>query len=323
MNFSKLLTFIFTFSIITTICAQPVLTSDEMLPYGSMVQFKYVSDLGVIDTTIQGANVEWDFSDIESANYYDDLTLEIVNPANTPYASDFPNANYAYKEGPELAYRYFILDDDEMRRVGSWTASGISTYNNPQTEYIFPLQLGAANNDTWDNSASSFGGFYNVECIGYGTLKLSNTTYEDALMVRVKFGEGPIELDIYFWYSSDNGMYLLEYVVGDGFFVGSFGVMLHELSTNISTEGLEFIETINYNNPVEDILNVQFYTKEITDIQYRLLDVNGRSLFVNELSGNSQNYHQLQLDMSQYSAGMYFLQFTSEGAIQTIKLIKS
>lgn len=323
MNFNKLHSFLFTCLIITTVHAQqPVLTSDEMLPYGSSLSFRYVSDLSVIDTTIQGANVEWDFSGIESLYNSDDLFLEIVDPADTPYGSNFPNANYAYKEGPETAYRYFILDDDELQRVGSWSDSGLNTYTDPQTEYIFPLQLGAANNDDWDNTSSSFGGSYNIKCIGYGTLKLSNVTYEDVLLVRIKADE-LFDFDVYFWYSSKNGISLLEYVVGDGFFIGSFGVMLSELSTTTSTEDLTFIERINYNNPIGDMLDIDIYTKEISDIQYRLLDVNGRSFFINKLSANAENYHQLQLDMSQYSSGMYFLQFTSEEGMQTIKLIKS
>ena len=74
-----------------------------MLPYGSMMHFKYGSNFEVIDTTLQGENVEWDFSTLEVD---DDFFIEIVAPADTPFGDEFPDANYVYAESPQIAYRF-------------------------------------------------------------------------------------------------------------------------------------------------------------------------------------------------------------------------
>src|SRR3990172_9848579 len=136
---------------------QPALLSDEMAPFGTVFKLKQIQNLNIIDTTIQGAGVTWDFTGLTNDPFYLDLIVTITDPAQTPYSSDFPNANYSYKEEPSTAYRYFYLDTSKMERIGSWSGGVLKTYNDPQVEYVFPLTLGVSNFDTWDNDQSSSG----------------------------------------------------------------------------------------------------------------------------------------------------------------------
>ena len=166
---SKSMKIIFTFILslfsTTLINAQIVLNSNEMMGYGSSFTQKTVQDFTAIDTTTQGANVTWNFANLQPDNSIPDFSATIVNPASTPYGFNFPSSNYAYQESPTVAYRYFSKTSSKMERVGSWSNNNLKTYNDPQIEYVFPLQLGITNNDTWDNTGSTTGGTYDLTCM--------------------------------------------------------------------------------------------------------------------------------------------------------------
>src|SRR4051812_49215994 len=102
--------------------AQLQLLSTEMLAYGSVMTDKSVLNLSVIDTSIQGAGVFWNFASIIPDPSVQNLVVTITDPAGTPYGSSFPNSNYGYYEvqGSYTAYRYFSLTGTKMERVGSY-----------------------------------------------------------------------------------------------------------------------------------------------------------------------------------------------------------
>ena len=301
--------------------AQPTLHSAEMLGYGSIMHLQYLTDFQVIDTTIQGADVLWDFSSLPTSSGADDLFVEIVDPATTPQGSEFPEANYAYKETPLFNYRYFILNESEFSRIGSAVSNQLNFYSDHQTELVFPLTMGTANNDTWASSNSSFGGDYNFQCVGYGKLILPSGTFENVLMVRVLLTELS-DLWVYFWYSADNGAILLEYTEGDGFFYPEFGLQLRELDVMVGTTNTNVVDNVIYNNPVASNLTVNLFSDDFPDIQYQMVDVNGQRILFDELKGNREKHQQLHLDMSFLSPGMYFLQLYTDHGSQSCKIIK-
>lgn len=319
MILKPLLPFIFLALTTLQVYAQDkVLTSDEMLPYGSMMHFKFADNFNAIDTNIQDIDVVWDFVGIPTSGAF---SIEIMDPADTPYGGQFPDANYAYLESPQTAYRYFALDEMRMQRVGSWFGGQLNTYTDPQIEYVFPMEYGASSFDTWDNTNSSFGGTYSLQCLGDGTLILPNGTYDNTLFVRVHVEEF-IEYDAYFWYSADNGAILLEYFIGDGFFTSTFALVLDELTSTVGTHAPSFVDKLSYNNPVTDQLNLELWTAAAEPVQYKLLSLNGTCLQTGQLNTAGQEYAPLQLDMSGYHAGMYFLQLIAPEELRTISLVK-
>lgn len=303
--------------------AQVKLTSDEMLPFGSVMTQKSVMDLTVIDTTIQGANSTWNFSALTPNTATSDMVVTISNPANTPNGSAFTNSNYAYREvqGPNTAYRYFALSSSKMERVGSYL-SNINIYSDPQVEYIFPLQLGASNNDTWASTNSSFGGTYDLTCIGTGTLVLPGNSY-NALMVRVHFIEGFIEFYAYFWYSSDNGAILLTYNTGDGLIIDPYGLYLASLTIDI--EENSYLSEINYTNPVTNNFSLHFQTKINSQNSFRILNSQGQEIYKGSMESLAGIKKSLEIDFSSYGAGIYFMNIYSAENPEhqkTIKIIK-
>jgi len=146
-----------------SVIAQPTLTSNEMAPFGSSWTLTYTQNFSVMDTNIQGANATWNFTAVQPTPTT--LTINIVDPAQTPYGPSFPNANYAYVESPNTAYRYFNLTPAKMERVGSWSSIGLKIYNDPQIEYVYPLTMGSYSYDTWDNSSRLQAAFMNCKAL--------------------------------------------------------------------------------------------------------------------------------------------------------------
>ena len=311
----KLLAFILLAS--TGANAQPTLLSSEMLAPGSICRYKQPISLSPIDTTIQGANATWNFSSM-TAQSVPDFVVTIANPASTPYGALFPTANYAYVESPSTAYRYFDLTSSFMDRVGSYSSSP-NTFNDPQREYVFPLSMGVTNLDTWDNSSSSFGGNYNINCIGYGTLQLPAMNFQNALMVRVDFDETIYSMPVYFWYSSDNGAMLLEYTPGDGTFVSPFALYINSLVTGVEDA---FLPGLRYNNPVADLFRLSFNNKESGNLLCTIQNMLGQVVYSESISA-STGRQEVSVDFSSLPEGMYVFTLQSGENRKSIKLIKS
>jgi len=322
----KIFTLIILCTTLFTVSAQQTLLSSEMLQFGSVMDLRYSTSLSLIDTTIQGTNVTWNFSTLTDDVNYTDQIITITNPASTPYGSTFPTSNYCYLEtgNGSTAYRYFNLTTDKLERVGSYT-SILKTYTDPQTEYVFPTAYGTVNNDTWNNTSSTTGGSYGLKCIGTGTLILPSGTY-NALMVRARLVEGPYAFDVYFWYSSDNGAMLLEYFVGDGFVAGSWAFYLHALTTTgISSYDNDLISDLRYNNPVENNLSLSLKSKNNEVYTYSVVNTIGQTFLTDEFAINAGNTETINLDLSNLPAGIYLLNlYTSNSgkACKSIKLIK-
>ncbi len=301
--------------------AQPVLNSNEMLPFNSIMNLKTAQNYSIIDTTIRGANATWDFTAITAAAG-GDKSLQAVRPSATPYAALFPSANYAYVQAPTTSYSYYNLSSTKMERVGSYYTSQ-NIYTNPQTEYVFPLSMGVINNDTWDNTSSSFGGGnYNLSCIGYGTLKLPGITYNNALMVRVNLTEGTFSnLWVYFWYSSDNGAVLLERIYGDGFFYPNTAIYLSSLVIGVDEN--ESIKNVTYNNPVQNNFAFSFYNKDGKQFDYTVRDGMGKTVLQGKVQP-TQTYQTIDMNLESLSQGLYYFSMlaTDEGTPYTVKLMK-
>jgi len=300
--------------------AQPTLNRSEMLPFGSVMVEKKIENLSIINTSIQGSASIWDFSKLTSSPKSLDLVINIVDPATTPYSASFKNSNYAYKEetGGTIKYRYFNLTDTKMERVGSY-GNNVNTYSDPQIEYIFPLSLGASNEDEWESTNSSFGGTYDLECVGDGTLKLPSGTY-NALMVKVHVNESFLDYDVYFWYSSDNGAILIQYVEGDGFFVPESGLYLGSLTLDVPKNS--FVSNFNYNNPVTNDFTLNFQSLNSDKYSYTVFNTLGQNILKGRLSPSNEVTQSLKVDFSTLKSGLYYFTLQSEESKQNVKTIK-
>jgi hypothetical protein len=301
--------------------AQPVLNSSELMPFNTQLNYSYSTSFSVIDTSLKGAGQTWNFQTMQPDNSQGAFHLTVLNPASTPYGGNYPGANYCMRETPDTFYTYFNHTATTLERMGSVSTSGSSIYSDTQEEYVFPLQLGVTNNDTWMSNTNSFPGYYNLNCVGYGTLKLPNGTYSNALMVRVDFSNGFFDFPVFFWYSSDNGAMLLEYVIGDGAFVTETALYL--TSANIGIDEHEVQYNLFYNNPVNDKLSVKLFSKQSTNMEYVVVNSLGEVLNRSAFHADGQSLTPLEINFDSYPRGIYFVRFMNDnGDTESMKAIK-
>ncbi len=213
---------------------QGVLQGSEMPPIGTTITYRTVQNLAVIDTST-GVGVAWSMADILPTTQ-SPWDVVYMAPAASPHPSAFPTSNYCQFESVIPRYNYYDLDATSLEKVGSW-ATNQNTFTDGQVELTFPLQYGSTNSDTWDNTNSSFGGTYDIACIGSGELVLPSGTFEDVLLIRINAFE-IFSIVMYQWLDATNGAQLLIYYPGDGVWVPQGAAYLLDASIGIEEPGL-------------------------------------------------------------------------------------
>ncbi len=273
------------------VSAQPSLLSSEMATPGMVFTYKHVAAFNMIDTTIQGPNMTWDFS-AATATADPDYLNTIIDPANINEADSFPGANWGLMEGPG-EYYFFQKSSTQMERLGSYDpVDGYTYYSNTQIEYMFPMVIGQSFTDVSvsTNNGSTTQGNYSFDCMGYGTLIAPGHTYPDVLMTRVTLDIGFISITSYIWYDSNNGMPVFDYVPGDGGFIPEAAIWLNSVTSGI--EDAHTFVNVLYSNPVNDLISVRIPDAGFP-VNYELTDIQGRKIaegkFTGELNLNVQN----------------------------------
>ncbi len=299
---------------VTCFAQTGVLTSSEMLPPGSILVQRVMSDVSVLDTTIQGQNVTWNFTAITPLTSQLPFNNEVMLPASTPHPTTFPASNYVIYETEIPRYSYFSLTPQTFSRVGGWVDQAV-TYSDPQIELTFPMSYGVSNLDTWASTASSFGGTYQFACIGSGALQLPGHTYSDVLMVRGK-GYDIITMDFYAWYDATNGAILLMYYPGDGFWVPTAAAYATSLSVGV--EELSSDLGLRIHTLVQDQLPVTYASSMSLD--WTMLDVGGHLLSAGHLPANTSSTTEF-LDVSGFAPGVYLLVLTSDRERKAVRFV--
>ena len=76
-----------------------------------------------------------------------------------------------------------------------------------------------------------------------------------------------------------------------------------------------------YPNPFSDLLKVELNSKENSKVIIKLLDFSGKIIVQKEVETTTGN-NLINLETTNISSGMYFLNITSDDFIKTIKLVK-
>jgi hypothetical protein len=280
-------------------------------------------NFSLVDTSIQGGGKTWDFTAFQADPNQEKLSIIFKAPAATPYASGFPSANVCYEESYDnvvYAYRYFTITDTKCERVGSRTVASPSNniYQDPQIEYAFPMGLGKTSHDTWANSNSTFGGTYDLNVIGTGTLKLPGKTYSNVVLTRVVIDELWTTV-AYFWYNAD-GIPLVQYIEGDGLFVQTALRFATSYTATGVAETAKNLIAASYINPVESKLTLTLPEAGLSEMNYTIVNAMGALVKTGVIKSGEQF---LEVDLENIVPGVYFFSANgTEGKISGIKILK-
>ncbi len=179
--------------VMVAMLAQPTI-SDDWVPqvddiWNASLTFE-TPDLGEA-----GANVTWDFSDVNVENFYFEIIFNWVDPAETPYVDSFPDATIcADLEAPGIgggfAYGYYRSGDSGFEYLGSGSEFGFDIFSDPQTFDFIGMDFEATVVDSYelvrynnftDPRMSKGATSYTYDA--YGTLILPDVTVSDAIRI--------------------------------------------------------------------------------------------------------------------------------------------
>ena len=83
----------------------------------------------------------------------------------------------------------------------------------------------------------------------------------------------------------------------------------------------QFILYQNYPNPFNPSTNISFFIPYVSDVSISIYDIKGRFIekIVDQIS--TSGYHSFQIDLNNYSSGIYIYQLESDPYIQSKKFI--
>lgn len=128
-----------------------------------------------------GSSITWDLSAL-SPSIIGTITDQVLQPAATPYASDYPGATHSVRFGEQ--YGYYTIDAQRVRDLGYRLSAGSPSfiYSDPAEVVRFPAAVG----DSWTDATLSgtTSTTITVTVLAEGTIVLADAVIPDAVLVR-------------------------------------------------------------------------------------------------------------------------------------------
>lgn len=203
--------------------AQPTITNSIFPKVGTVIN-SIELDENAIDEGASGAEVTWDYSNIDLSG--ESHTTTIVDASSTPFASEFPDATIAQTD--EGGYSYYSYTQNQWIRYGTGADGVLEKLTDTHIMLETPISYGTSYSDTFAGTTTSGGnsvtrsGTESYEADAYGTLITPAGTFTNVLRLKItqivedSFMGGKIttELTTYTWIKEgiEYGLMTMTYV---------------------------------------------------------------------------------------------------------------
>jgi hypothetical protein len=310
--------------------AQPILTATGTNPvvgnHFTLVYSNYVSSGNA------GANQTWNLSAMTGSSQ----SISIVNPANTPNGTSFPNSNVTWDLTGTSNYLYYKTSSTALQSYGDVYGTVTTTLSDPEDYLHFPFAYTNTYTDSWaghyvsNNGYSVFRtGTVTVTADGWGTLTTPNGIYNNTMRVHflevfkdsiVGVSNITYNNDEYFWYmngapvpiasvytatSSNGGPYTGGYYVS-----GTVGIANDFDITSASNL---------YPNPATDQITINLTLQESKTVSVQLYNEIGQKIERSAKLDGIQGINTIELNVATWPKGIYFAQILLDGNIAATK----
>ncbi|MFC2096951.1 T9SS type A sorting domain-containing protein [Bacteroidota bacterium] len=148
-----------------------------------------------------------------------------------------------------------------------------------------------------------------------GVWEATDLNEENVEWLPVKDGMANVRVDMLRVRAEDNTVLVATH--GRGLYTGIWPVASY---SGIDNNILSDLKLKTYPNPVHDVLNVSFYLDGIKNAKLEINDLNGKTILIDNIANIDGNYSK-EIDMSSYSAGIYFVNISTKNSVQTKKII--
>jgi hypothetical protein len=323
------------------ILAQPTLSS-SINPVIGDSYIVYQVDSNAMEGP-QGANVTWDFTNWTGYGF--DHTINFMDPANTPYASGYPNSTVALKDSS--GYQYLIPSANDIQSEGmtidmTSVQPLIGVVNISLTDYMqimsYPFTYNSTFNDVYSGNINSgagtgtYSGNIVVTGDGYGTLMLPNgNTFTNVLRVFT-YDQGSTNIPligtityqryIYDFYDTTISKHPIVSVVHTDLNGTLMSWVYSSFPIPVGVKEITELKNINlFPVPANEFTTLTFDLKTNSKVSIKLIDNLGREIKAIENSNLSTGNHKYTIETNTLSSGIYFIQLNIDGKVLNKKLL--
>lgn len=300
---------------------------------GDSVHYKDANTFGFDATGVGAVTAKvWDFAILMDAGT--ELDYLFHDPATTGGANaNFPNATLARELSNESGYFFYSTTATTYDRHGWYAgATNYAIYNNPATEFQFPITAGNSYNKTYHGTFAPFGvgedsvvidmGQISVSADMQGTLILPTGTFNDVLrlhlvesfhikgyMMGMAVTDNLIEDDYYYWFQDTVFHPVLIYGTTDqdGSQVGEV-LRYQPIAGAVNVAEVENMKISLSPNPTQGIVKIE--SPQLQKVI--LMDINGREL---------NSYFTEIIDISDNPEGIYLLKVIGSDYCKVCKIV--
>lgn len=333
--------------------AQPVLNNNyNPSPQpGTIINISRVNT-GAITQGASGAAITWNFASLSTLN---SKTGTFVVPNATPYGALFPNATIAIAYNPAIEYgsfnvnyEFFNISNAAFIKngfVNNASTPVVVNYSDPKVVMPYPFTFGNAHIDdflaTYTSGANSIteSGSFTATADAYGTLTLPYGTIHNVLRVHFVetytqtipgFDPFNYSVETYAWYhpklaypffsisseevnGSPQPSIIARYIEIPGFDDSIEIVGINTPSGNSSVSV--------YPNPMQNQAVVSLSLLQAAKVQASVYNLSGQRVAIITDDYLLQGTHTLPFNAETLPKGMYLLELSIDGNVQTSKLI--
>ena len=332
--------------------AQPTLTDANFNPQIWNTFLNIICDTANVNPGASGPGVTWDFTApllliptaVDSGSVYP--------CAATPNCGLFPGSDYAIYSHATRLTPYYIENAAKLTQNGYYlSADSFATYSDPIDQFQYPFTYGTNFTDTYSGilhygpgTHAVEAGSINVNCDGYGTLKLpgvpgvsspltltnvlrvhSTQSFADSLFLFGLPFAATFTLETYAWYMPNYHsalMTILYTTETDG--IGNYknkAVSIAPFQVAVGTPNIQntFSSLAIFPNPVKDELYVKYSTVNNEKVHISLSDLLGRNIAViaDVFTQGDQN---ISYNTNDIPKGLYLIHFQSGAETITWKI---
>ena len=345
-NFSILLITICSFQLLFS---QASIDSSWLPKAGNEWVLVIIDNPGVFDEGPSGIDVTWDFQDYNLPSGQV-VSLTWMDPANTPYYDEFPDATHAMQDNSFNAhFNYYIATENGLEYMGTKSEvimdDPVTTHYTPYRPYIpymnyfDEVEEAYSSYSESNNYMKEVKGYSYIFFDGYGSLLMPSDTFPDVIRLeRIELFVDSTEIGNilikeeeftinYIWMEAGSAKpiaYMHDVIYSDSTFnngvlidhnrsFGSAFVYSIELATS-TYEGHQSEDFMIYPNLAKDLINIGWKNFQ-PGSDFDVINMLGQSVHHACIEGDKT-----QVDISHLPAGRYFVK--RENSLKTRSFIK-
>lgn len=318
--------------------AQHTLTTEYFPSIGSEFTFRRTSTQGfqIPDGVLTGNGYTWDYSSLPDTG--STLTIRYIDPASTPYTSNFPDANLALqiqKRDSLDHYTYFLSNSSGFITLGEVSeqqqVSAVITFYEPAVRLPdLPLEyMDSANG--WTDLNGQFAGNttmdYSYVYDGYGTLILPTGTFDQVVRLKTITNSKGYTIDQsaettrYSWLSAQGGHELLVFTeqIVTGFSPSRGSSFLYNMdATPVALAHGSFDQNVMTVFPNPAVNNISLAgLPSGASIHVAIHNLSGQAVVSKTITTSNGV---AGLDLAGIASGLYLVQAQSDGKLFTAKV---